>query len=293
VKLCILTSIPELYLWRDGLYNALGILGQEWDIDIYLDHERPTSVKKYDMVIGWGAFQSPEANYVAELPSTVKKGLFFAAGHGQEDPLIHKFDIIFAEDKHSLHRLLELGGNARLAFGINAEIFNPDREELVNQPVLFDVFHPGAYALWKRKELFAEVAKGKKALSVGILQEIEREEHFACQKAGVMTLPNVPQEFMPWYYASAKCVAITGWAGSQRTVLEALAMNKQCIIPTDAPQLLDYSKNVIVVTPTIRNFRDAIDVAPKDNPEGQADVFKNWTEVDYANSIKEGVESVC
>ena len=286
MKVAILSSMPSDHLWRDGLYFALSKLSndKEFFVDVFIDNAKPPVVEEYDIVIAWGAFVSEPAKYVAEL-SVAKTGIFFGASHGQNSPMAYKFDIIFSEDENSHNIFKNMGLNSVLAFGTPTNLFRP-----IPQAIHFDVIQPGAYATWKRKKLFAEAVKGMKALSVGDLQAVERDEYDACVKNGVVSFPNVPQEFMPFYYASAKCVVITGWAGGQRTVLEALAMNKQCIVPVDAPQLMDYSKHIIVVRPDAEAIRKAIEKAPETNEEGRKDILNKWTDEHYYKKIKEGLK---
>ena len=286
MKVAVITSMPSEHLWRDGLYGALNKLNNDKDffVDVFIRDSVPHSPEEYDVVIAWGAFGSTPAKYVSEL-SVVKKAIFFGASHGQDKPLAYKFDLIFSEDQNSHNIFKKMGLNSVLAFGTMTDLFRP-----IPQPVYFDAIQVGAYATWKRKKLFAEAAKGLKTLSVGDLQKVERDEYEACVSNGVLSLPNVPQEHMPFYYASAKCVVVTGWAGGQRTILEALAMNKQCIVPADAPQLLDYSENIIVVRPEADAIRKAIEKAPDTNEKGRQDVLDNWTDEHYYQSIKEGLE---
>jgi len=270
-KLAFICELPKEHFpfWDDGLAAALRYLNQKynWQIDIYNlpSIDNPILSPNYDFVLFWGALNRLQH----EQKLFKKQGLCFAGGPTFH-PNIKNFDIIFAESRVDFKELKKWGVSTIQAFGTNTQLFRP----IPGQQKVWDYIYPAAFAKWKRFDKFVEKVKKEKAsgLTVGYMQPggWEKECYEVCLKNGVVVLPWVPHNVMPWLYNASRVCLITAdeHGGCQRTVLEAKACGIDVVIISDSPKLLEL------------------------NDLEREDVLKNWDEKSYGEKLRKGIFSV-
>src|SRR3990167_3250402 len=241
--------IYDLVAWQDGLYLALAELAKKMPVSIHvqplnedhIDFERDgiqfiseDPVQSFTHILFWGQLNQPLFERAKEL--NAKVGLCFAGG-SEEHPLGKEYDIIFTENKFINQKFIDQGYNAKVAFGINTDIFKP-----YPQPKVFKALYPAVFGMWKRQDLFAQ-AFGKDGVCIGRYQPHEPQCLQWAQDAGCMTVPMIlPQSAMPYFYNAAECIVSTATndSGGQRTVLEAMACNIPIIVMSDNYKASEY-----------------------------------------------------
>ena len=286
MRICFLVDLPlGIWQWDDGLRGAMQILEKEHQICYHLDGDRHGH--KPDFLFCWGGTLSK--TYREGLDWAGEKALFFAGGPRDNIDELREWDIMYFENEIHTTEARKMGlANCMTAFGTNTEIFYP-----MKQPKIFDVIYPGAFGLWKRKDLFARAVKGLRALSLGNIQYHELQCWDVCVESGIAVAGDIPQGRLPFFMAMSKSVVVlpVPEIGGQRTVLEAMAMNIPVIVPNDAPLVVEFAEKGggIIVDPTPEAIRDAILNVPEDNPKGLEYIKNEMTEQHYADRIKEGL----
>lgn len=297
-----------LMSWADGLSAALSELesrGHIIDIyvngtfdhnvltmlhEIYVTHDMVSAVKACnpDVILCWADLTRPNAEGLAQLG--IPMAICFAGGdpHG---PNLEFFDHIFVESKVYLDALKDRA-SVSVAFGTNTELFKP-----IEQVKAFDTIFPATFARWKRHQLYAEATEGLRSLAVGMIQpDVEAETWQTCLDHSVTMLPHVTAETLHYLYAASKVCVITSESvgGSQRTVLEAMAMNIPLII-TDSDKF-DYAVNqtVYVSSPSPNEIRGFIDTILSSEQETNTRdyIIANWSEYTYADALESGLQSI-
>jgi glycosyltransferase involved in cell wall biosynthesis len=287
MKICFLVELPRgFWQWADGLYAAMKILEKDFRVTYHLDGKCDCPFdRRPDIVMAWGGTMSRPYNNAMNINAV--RILLFAGGL-RSSHLFDKFNITCFENEQHTLEAKALGIHCITAFGTNTQVFRP-----IIQPKLFDVVYPGAFGLWKRKDLFAKSVKGLRALTFGNVQLHEMECWNICTENNVAVSPDLPQEVVPYYLAMARCVVVlpVPFIGGQRTVLEAMAMKLPVIVPNDAPLVCEFAQHGgMIVEPNPEAIRNAIKMAPPINETGYKYVMKNFTEVHYANKLKEAIE---
>lgn len=306
MKLCLLwdISIPiyDLVAWGDGLYWALSELGKKHEVAIYLRSDANASYKRDNIefrahdhpqdwgyldifkpthILLWGQINQPLFDYAK---SKAKTGLCFAGGQ-EEHPLGKEYDVIFTENKFINQKFIEQGYNAKVAFGINTDIFKP-----YPQPKLFKALYPAVFGMWKRQDLFAQ-AFGKDGVCIGRYQPHEPQCLQWAQDAGCMTVPMIlPQSAMPYFYNASECIVSTATndSGGQRTVLEAMACNVPIIVMSDNYKATEYimeSGHGASITPDNVLIKATADYLASKPVNSRQYVLDNWTHKHYAKQI--------
>lgn len=284
MKICFLVELPNWESWDDGLRGAMQILEKDHEICYHLDGLRHDH--NPDLLMCWGGTLSK--TYKEGLAYPGKKVLFFAGGPRSKE-LFDPFDIIFFENQLHTDEAKQWDINCFTAFGTNTKIFHP-----MKQPKVFDVIYPGAFGLWKRKDLFAKSVEGLRALSLGNIQYHEPQCWDVCVENDVAVSGDIPQSRLPYFMAMSKTVVVlpVPEIGCQRTVLEAMAMNIPVIVPNDAPLVMEFAEKGggIIVDPTPEAIRNAIINAPEKNNIGYEYIQKEMTEQHYADRIRTALE---
>ncbi len=82
-------------LWMDGLWAALNVLEEDFEVDrMNLAEPQSDVVPGYDFVLAWGGFHSQSEEFVRDLPG--KKGLC-VGGNAIEPYGLEDWDCIFYE----------------------------------------------------------------------------------------------------------------------------------------------------------------------------------------------------
>lgn len=306
-------EIQQLVTWEDGLAAALRIIRQSITVDCYTQakvtaatiiphpyfpfHVYPTwqemaaviRERNYDAYLFFADLTRPALIAMAGEKPTA---LCFTGGWADSSAK-HKIALYFVESQVYVDKFRRDGCNVVQAFGTNTKLFRP----LHKNQKHFDAIFPATFADWKRHELFAE-ALGSKGLACGWFQDHEPWCYDACFKKGVVTLPHVPAYILPFFYDMAHSVVITSNSagGSQRTVLEAMAMNIPCVVMADSDKTTEYVRESgvgYIVEPTVDAIRDAIErIKHNGDTGGRSYVLKKWSEQHYANVLLSGINSL-
>lgn len=296
------TIVPDQAItWQDGLAAALKELGTRHELKVWtcggdyifphpyfslhVSNDIGTEVRDFnpDKIIIWGDTTRPHARVLAPLQKPM--ALCFAGGHMDGDARNY-MDHYFVESEVYKGRFEAQGCSVSTAFGTNTELFTP----LPNQTKQFDALFPATFALWKRHNLFAEATKGLKACAVGYMYETHEQECWQfCENAGNLVLPHISAEALHRLYAASSCVVIPSRAdgGSQRTVLEAMAMNIPVIVCGDSDKTTEYVRagGGQIVGANADEIRQAIEFVGKETINTRDYILKNWSEFTYADAI--------
>lgn len=295
--------------WEDGLAAALKVLidrGHEVQIithgDKRFEVEHPyfpmlvsdsivEDVRTYnpDVILHWADMTRPHAAPLAELGKPM--AICFAGGEALGEN-VELFDHIFVESKVYEDVYKENGYPVSIAFGTNTELFKP----VPDQPILYDTIFPATFALWKRHDLYAKATKGLRSLACGYMYDTHEQECWkVCLENGVMIMPHVPARALKYLYAASKVCVITSSSagGSQRTVLEAMAMNLPLVV-TDSDKF-DYIKtqNCFIAEPNIDSVRAVTEQAMQEAAGTRDYILENWSEHSYADALEKGLTSIC
>jgi glycosyltransferase involved in cell wall biosynthesis len=240
-------------------------------------------IAKSDVILHWADATRPHAEPLSKLG--IPQALCFAGGE-LLGPTFPYFDHIFVESQVYKEVYDRAGIACSIAFGTNTDLFTP----VEGQPIQFDTIMPGTFALWKRHELYAPAVKGLRALAVGYMYETHETECWqVCLDNGVMVLPHVSAHTLKYLYSASKVCVIPSMSsgGSQRTVLEAMAMNLPVIV-TDSDKF-DY-EHLIRVEPRVEAIREAIDAAKP--IETRQYILDNWSHIHYAHALEKGLKGL-
>lgn len=296
------------YTWRDGLAAAVKILSERHELKfwgegpkaviphpyfpIHVSPNIPEEVKEFDpdVIISWGDCTRPNAEALSKLGKPM--ALCFAGG----EPFgsTHQFyDHFFVESKVYKDAFEARGFSVSTAFGTNTALFTP----LPNQQKVFDAIFPATFADWKRHDLYSKATKGLTACAVGFMYH-DHEQYCweACEKAGNLVLPHVSAEALQRLFAASRACVITSRSGggSQRTVLEAMAMNIPVIVTEDSDKSSEYAQEARtpMVAPDPEAIRKAIEEW-KDKPVTTREyILSKWSETHYADALDAWIQSV-
>lgn len=250
------------HLWKDGLYAALLLLQNDFEVEFFnmAEPSQPGDEKLFedvDFVLGWGGFNSPVDKLIRDMPG--EKGLCIG---GNAYPPIHAdaYDVLFYETDWYAPQI-EGHKNIRKAFGVNTNIYHPTHSTKV-----FDVITVGAFSTWKRQHMLMKYSGNR--LAIGQIQKKNLDESMPIvlklMEDGVVISDMVePQTLAKFYNASHLCyIPADVNGGGERAILEARACGILVDCEPDNPKLTELLTCLIP------------------------------TEVDYYKSLKEGIESV-
>lgn len=229
-------------LWKDGLWAALELLKQDFDLTKFNLQDKGKVVidplSSFDFVLGWGAFNSPVDLALQELKVQFpqkKTGLCIAGNTFPPDGM-EKYDVLFYETEWYLPQIAK-HPHAVHAFGVNTDIYNPWPEA----PIIWDFLSVGSFSYWKRHENIIE-RNGTKMV-IGEIQKDNWSESFDIISnlllAGVGISDMVYPTKLRNLYNCAGTVLIPAEinGGGERALLEARACGKKVEIMSDNPKL--------------------------------------------------------
>lgn len=295
--------------WEDGLAAALKVLiDRGHDVQIITHGDKRFEVQhEYfpmlvsdvivedvrafnpDVILHWADFTRPHAAPLAELDKPM--AICFAGGEALGEN-VELFDHIFVESEVYRKTLEEKGYPVSIAFGTNTELFKP----IPGQPILYDTLFPATFASWKRHELYARATKGLRSLACGYMYDTHEQECWqVCLDNGVMVMPHVPAKALRYLYAASKVCVVTSSSagGSQRTVLEAMAMNVPLVV-TDSDKF-DYLAEAThaFAEPNVESIRESVEYALTLTVNTRDYVLEHWSEYNYADALEKGLQSIC
>lgn len=300
--------------WKDGLAAALRLLSKKHEVVIYtMDAQRPSYVfphpyfpiyvkrtsfelkeaimyQKPDVILHWGDTTRPNGGIGTELG--IPQALCFAGGHKEGESLHHMAHIFVESDVYK--RWFESRGiPVSTAFGTNTDLYQP-----LDIPRLFDAFFPATFADWKRHGLWTQAVAGLRACAAGYMYDSHEQWCWQePQAAGALVLPHLAPEALRRLYASSGCVLITSRSdgGSQRTVLEALAMNVPVVVTEDSDKTSEYLRDSglgLCVAPDADLLREAVLDVQDVKVESRPYVLEKWSEFTYAKALENGLYSI-
>lgn len=285
--------------WKDGLWAAMQILEKTFEVRYY-DTSRLKDIYDFapDVVLYWeslSTFASPTDRMgyweVQSLP--YKKALLFAGGTVKEE-WMGGFDLFFVESKVNEEEFEALGKPWKRAFGVNTQIFKPEK-----QPKVFDGVFQATCASWKRPWLGAEALHDKYAV-MGRFQPEDPIGFMRVRDQGGLVLPELSAEAVCSMINASYTVVNTSeyWGGGQRSTLEAMACGVMPIVMSDSPKNMEYvleSNFGDIVEPNPEAIKRIVEFR-KMNPQpsnlGVQYVQSKYTEQHYATALVEGIESI-
>lgn len=245
-----------------------------------------------DVILHWADFTRPNAKPHRELG--IPMAICFAGGEAVNYNTPY-FDHIFVESQVYKDKLEKAGyDNVSIAFGTNTELFTP-----VDQPKAFDTIFPATFAAWKRHDLYSQAVHGLTSLAVGYMYHDHEQECWQdCIKRGVTVMPHVSAEALHRLYAASKACVITSLSsgGSQRTVLEAMAMNLPLVVTdSDKFDYVNERDDVWRVDADPQAIREAVNFIIENNitVNTRDYVLENWSEKTYADRLEDGLKAIC
>lgn len=246
-KLLFVYDMKDDSKWMDGLWAALGLLEEDFEIDRFNLQTSNTDdfPNEHDFTLGWGGFGSGVDIALSRVPG-IKKGLCIG---GNTNPAkgMEVYDVLFYETKWVRDFLnLHLHPNIVHAFGVNTDIYN---EIDITVPIVWDYIGVGSLAAWKRwskmsdkrgtKLVIGEYQLGNEPESLGIAQDL--------LKAGVMVSNMVsPFDLANFYHWSRTLYMPSDiYGGGERAVLEARACGLNVEIEDDNPKLKELLESPI------------------------------------------------
>lgn len=301
-------SYYQTLTWQDGLAAAVKVLSERHTVQIltsglrnivkhpYFDIQVSDNIVKDvsefnpDVILHWADFTRPHAIPLAELG--IPMAICFAGGEAVTGHT-ELFDHIFIESAVYKQQLVDKGfHNVSTAFGTNTDLFKP----VNGQPKIYDTIFPGTFAAWKRHEIYARAVDGLQALACGYMYDDHEQECWGvCLAHGVQVLPHISAEALRYLYAASRICVVTSESGggSQRTVLEAMAMNIPVIV-TDSDKF-DFAKGHVYETdPTPESIRGYINAILDGEQEVNTReyVLQNWSHMNYASALERGLQAI-
>jgi len=255
---------PKEEWWMDGLWAALNEIDNDLEggfevskLNLYKNETSKIDIKKYDFVLGWGAFGSPADIFIqnrkAELEGKIKTGLCIGGVSARPSGAL-SYNVLFYETKWYRPQI-DFHPNIVHAFGINDLIFN--KEPIVNLggmafalPIVWDYLGVGAFAKWKRWDRMKK--KSGIRMVVGEYQEGNEEESLEIIRdlirSGIMVSPMVHPIDLANFYKWSGCVYIPAdiYGGGERVVMEAKACGCRVEIEDDNPKLKEILEGPVV-----------------------------------------------
>ncbi len=312
-------SLEQELTWKDGLAAAIKILHYRHEVKFFtcgmsefvLPHEyfpiyvtpsgetMKNRVDEFnpDVILFWSDMTREHIPILKQLGKPM--AVAFAGGN-PFGPHWALFDHIFVESNSYLMKFQNAGLTRQVstAFGTNTKLFDPIHAQVKNQAKIFDVCFPATYCDWKRHHLFADAVKGRSSVCAGFKYE-DHETYCwdAADQAGALSLPHVSAETLRQIYASSRlCVITSHWTGgSQRTVLEAMAMNLPIIVMSDSDKTSEYvieSGEGLVVDPNPNAIHAAIEELLHKEVKTRDYIMSKWTEQHYVDALESGLMKI-
>jgi len=275
--------------FEDGLYLALKRL----EVNNGIGYFEPTDsyhidLFKPDRILFWGALSEPCVERVIQYP--YKKAICFAGG-AIEAGNVGGWDLFFTESEINEKELKQFNQPFKRAFGINEKIFVPHKTKKK-----YDAIFWGAFAKWKRPELFAEAVKDN-GIAIGQHQDHEKECYQVCEEMRVDVRDELPRRELVNYINQSR-VAVNPsnfWGGGQRMTLEAMACDIPVVVMDDSPknkEYVDESGFGLIVEPNCDNIKTAINLLKNKKINSRKYIESKWTSKHYADNLIKGLKAI-
>ena len=307
-------DLEQELTWRDGLSAAVRILASRHELKFFTCGDTPfvlphpyfpihvvqtgdpmlEAVKEFapDVILHWADMTRPNADIGRKLG--IKQAVCFAGGNPYGE-MLPNFDHVFVESAVYKQKFEERGIPVSTAFGTNTELFDPSR---FVQAKYFDACFPATYCDWKRHHLLVEALRGLKVVTSGFMYQHQEQYCWQIpQDNGFLVLPHVSAETLAHLYAASKaCVITSHWTGgSQRTVLEAMAMNVPLVVMSDSDKCREYVEECgigQVADPVPALIREAYEMVVGTKVDTRAYILSKWSEHHYADALEAGLKTL-
>lgn len=306
--------------WNDGLCAALCILSERHDLRYFTVGDARFDLKNNgldmsfvpeggdfveavrafepDVILHWADATRPHAEPLKTLGKPM--ALCFAGGN-PFGPTWHLFDHIFVESQSykMQYENRGMGHMVSTAFGTNTKLFDPQHAKVKKQAKIFDVANFSTYCAWKRHDLLASAVQGYSVVCAGYKYDDHETECWQVPlNAGFLCLPHLsPEALRTLFAASRTCVLTSHWTGgSQRTVLEAMAMEIPLIVMSDSDKTSEYVLDCgegFVVPPDPVAIKEAVQEAMYMTVKTRPYILENWSEYRYAENLEKGLKKIC
>lgn len=295
--------------WQDGLAAALNdlekrghtvnrfVCGKEESVisnplgDVQVTDKIVQRVEESnpDVILHWADMTREHAKPLNYLG--IPMAICFAGGE-PDSYNTYNFNHVFVESRVYKDKFDELGVPCSIAFGTNTDLFRP-----VEQTQVFDTIFPATFAAWKRHSLYAQATQGMKSLALGYMYNDHEQECWQeCLRMGVTVLPHASANVLHRLYAASKVCVITSMSsgGSQRTVLEAMAMNLPLVV-TDSDKFDYLTDECFRVEPEAEAIRGTVKALldGERTVNTRQHVLDNWSHIQYANKLEEELQKLC
>lgn len=275
----------EVELFVEGEFNMI-INNMHHEIEITPNIPAAVEEMKPDVILCWADLTRPNAEPLAKLG--IPMAICFAGGATDGENL-EFFDHFFVESKVYEEKFKHMEKSVSIAFGTNTELFRPTK-----QTKFFDTIFPATFARWKRHQLYAESVGDLWALAVGYMYDDHEQECWQiCTDLGVAILPHVSAEVLKYLYAASKICVVPSESigGSQRTVLEAMAMDIPVVV-CDSDKF-DFAKgHVFEAEPNPHDLSAVINASLEAEVNTREYIVSNWSEFTYADALEKGLKEL-
>jgi glycosyltransferase involved in cell wall biosynthesis len=248
VRLYFVFTQPHPETWRDGLWAALQLLAEDFEVmPVNLATGETPPPEGDHILMAWGDFDSAPEAACRHLKARVKA--LQMGGMAMSSIPIDNYDVVFAETDWHRRSLAEVRGHKRVrhAFGVNTDIYYP------HHPVmkLFDWITVGSWTYWKRQYLLTNKPGTKLAVGERYIDSNPEEAPVVVAdhlRAGITVSPFVsPERLAQLYNASRACyIPAELLGGGERAVLEARACGLPVIVEQDNPKLIELAGGPIL-----------------------------------------------
>lgn len=256
--------------WRDGHRKVIEELGLVHEVKWFLGDECHNVPDEYEFILIW---TDPMDNLVHNYTiSRARKGLMLTTDNYLAKCInnLVPYDVIYCESNVVKDQVRSMGLRAIKAIGTDTDFYIPDPKVKKDIPFFF----PGTFSPWKKQSSIAYL--GKKLYCIGTIQPDGQGEYDACVNAGVhVEVGYFEPEKIREYYNRAENVIIPSVHGSERTVLEAMAMNIQPII---------LSKQNAKSQSYLLEYLESDYKSPRDF------ILNNYSHEQYLKAILKGIE---
>lgn len=277
--------------WKDGLYAAMKIIEKTHEVKYFEPSDPDIESFNPDWILYWEApvtcVGKDKANWdrIAAMP--FKKALLFAGGEIQ--PMwVKDFDHLFLESQIDMDTCDRFGIPHSRAFGINENIFKPQK-----QPKVWDGMLQATCASWKRTWLMTGTLQGK-SMVCGREQETDPKCFMLARDHGALVLPEQSPESVAALLNASVCVVNTSefWGGGQRATLEAIACGIPVIVMSDSPKNCEFIRESgygVICDPNEMSIKQAYKEIGAGNWDIQKsqDYIQKWSSQKYADAIME------
>jgi len=273
--------------WKDGYRAALEIIKRDHDLDWFLGPYEALEVpeNRYDVLMYWG---SSADKFHQKMVSRPERKLWLYPGGPIDLDLAANYDVVFTEDKRYETQLKTSGTRIIRVTGTNTKLFKPD----IHQEKLYGALYPATFSRWKRQDLFAQ-AIGKEGICVGTIQPDGLEYVAECIKRGVDTvIAYLPAELLAKLYTMSQVVVLPIVHGSQRTLLEALAMNIPVVVSNQFKPTQDMAEEIggaRIVNLDVNEIREAYLRSKGKKINTRPYVIHHYGEKQFARKLLKGI----